>query len=1177
MSEDPQGVPGVALSASFAATTAQRMGADPARSAWVEASAGSGKTQVLRDRVLRLLLSGVDPGKILCITYTKAAAAEMSVRIARILADWAAMDDKALDVQLKALSVGRSSASRAMARTLFARLLDVPGGMKIETIHGFCQSLLRRFPLEAGVSPHFTLMEERDSKELLRDMRDGLFVAAQEKIGGALAQALLHLTGRLHETRLGDLLDALMQDRGRLLALRQRSRDIAAIARALRRVIGLDAEESVETFCARVFGDDAMDVAGLRRAAAILAGTGMKADGQNADALHAFLAASASDRRGLFADYWTVFFTQKNERRARPISNSAQERMSDILAVLDAEALRLEAIAQTLKAFDVLKDTLAVTTLALDLLDRYESAKAARARLDYDDLIYRVRDLLLKPGIAPWILYKLDNGIEHVLLDEAQDSNPAQWAIVKALTEDFFAGAGAVENLRTVFAVGDVKQSIYSFQRADPAGFVAARGHFAARAGDAFARVELNVSFRSGAAVLDCVDAVFAAAEAHEGLLFGTVDAISHQVHRIGQGGCVELWPLMTPPDSDEAAADDVDEAAWALPVIARPSLAPPAERLAELTATRIEAMIAKGDVLAATGRAVAPGDILVLVRSRNAFVPLLVRALKRRGVPVSGIDRMRLLDEIAVMDLMAFASFLLLPDDDLNLAALLKSPLVGATEEELFTLAADRGEASLWAHLGALAARSERFAAIRAPLAAYLARADYGTPFDLYADLLGRGGGRQRFYARLGTESGDVLDEFLNLALRYERAHTPSLQGFLSWLQTSEVEIKREMDEAAAGQVRIMTVHGAKGLQAPIVILADYLRPPRPPSGLFWHETGDLALPLYVPRKDGDIPATEAARARAAKAAREEENRLLYVALTRAEDRLYVCGWRGRKKTGTHGWHDLVQAGLARLERVETIATAEQALPGQQGQHLYYGVEQRAAYTEKKTAASAVAPDAPLPAWALQRAPSEAPPRALAPSRQTDGGKALDFYAETPLLSPLGIDHGYGYRRGRIIHRLLEILPALPPATRLSAAQHWLARPNHALDAEQRAEILGEVMGILTHPDHAILFDENGLAEVPVVAALMDADKKPFILSGQIDRLIVTSEAAIIIDYKSNRPPPMRIEHVSQAYLRQMAAYRLAVRNLYPEKPVRCLFLWTALPKLMALPDALLDAYTPT
>jgi len=1118
-------------------------------SVWVEASAGTGKTTVLTRRVLSLLLDKTPPSRILCLTFTKAAAAEMANRINETLSRWATIGDGALAQELVEL-IGADPDADMLdhARQLFARVLDAPGGIAIATIHAFCQSLLRRFPLEAGVAPHFELMDERSSAEALTAAREAVLTRARDGRAPALAEALTEAVRHTHEASFTELLGALAQERARLSAALAGGFD--AFAARLRRVLGLRDGDTVAQIVAEACAQHASDEAGLRAAATAMLASKSKHNGERGAAIAAWLA-DCDGRIGGFDAYLRAFFKADGGRFADIVTVALARQQPQMAECVAAEATRLEAIRQRRCAAELCAATLAIARLGAAMLDEYQRHKSARALLDYDDLVLNARDLLRRPGVAPWVLFKLDGGLDHILVDEAQDTNPEQWEIIRLIAEEFFVGEGARGGGRTVFAVGDAKQSIYSFQRADPAAFIAMRAHFARAAGENWRLVPLDISFRSVAAVLDAVDAVFAADAASDGVaLDGQI--IRHIARRQGDGGLVELWPPVAP----ETLAAAVP---WEPPVTQR-AASEPQVRLAQAIAARIKHWLDRGERLDAHDRPIRARDVMVLVRRRGLFVAELVRALKQRKVPVAGVDRMTLTEQLAVEDMMALAQFLLLPDDDLTLATVLKGPLFGFSEEELFALAYRR-RATLWNALRDRREETPTFRRAADELSALLARVDFVPPYELFADVLGARRGRYAMLSRLGAEAGDPLDELLAAALAYERARGVSLQGFLHWLSAGAAEIKRDLDQDQRDEVRILTVHGAKGLEAPIVFLPDTLQVPQKSPPLLWDETG---MPLWLVTRDAPPRAADAARAAARRRRDQEYRRLLYVAMTRAADRLYICGWQTRRPPPAGNWYALVASGLE-AAGAERFALGEEAFPGVAG-WAGAGLRLQCAQTGKPSAARPTRHEptrtALLPDWCWQAPPPEpAPPKPLAPSQPRG--------QEPPARSPLGDDRGAAFLRGRLVHRLLQNLPAIAPAQRAVAAQRFLALPVHALAAADQHAILRETLAVLEHPDFAPLFGPDSVAEVPVVGLLGGRA-----LSGQIDRLVVDGASVLIVDYKTIRPVPPSLAAVPALYLDQLAAYRAAIAAVFPGKDIRCALLWTDGPVLMPIPPEKLDAF---
>ena len=1137
-------------------TPAQRQAADPRISAWVEASAGTGKTQVLTARVLRLLLlPETKPTRILCLTFTRAAAAEMATRIAERLGLWAILPDDDLQQELEKIGHDKIDESTlARARRLFAQVLDAPGGMRIMTIHAFCQSVLQRFPLEAGLAPHFTVLDEDQARALMHEARDTLLSA--EAPEPALGDPLARLAAWVGEDDFNKLMQALASERGRLSRALQASGGIEGLAAAIRKRHGVDAVKSETDLLAAACAEDAFDRGALTLAVQALQ-QGSKSDKERGQVVADWLVADTPVRTEMFDRYVRAFLTKQEEIRATLATGPVENKYPGTIAALTAEAQRIVALMERRRALAVAEASVAVARLGDAMLTLYARRKREAGVLDYDDLVLHTRRLLEAPGNTGWVLFKLDGGLDHILIDEAQDTNPDQWAIVRALTEEFFAGEGVRgDAARTVFAVGDPKQSIFSFQRADPAAFAAMSRHFAERVRRAsadFLPIELTKSFRSAPPVLALVDAVFAAGAARDGVV-EEGHALKHEPERMGDAGLAELSPTAVLRAGGEMAP-------WSPPTM-RVDADQPRARLAQRIADTVrEWLVTPPELLKSKNRRVRPGDIMVLVRRRDALVEELVRALKRHNVPVAGVDRMVLTEQLAVMDLMALGDALLLPEDDLTLAAVLKSPLLGLTEDQLYRLAHGR-DGSLWAALNARAAGDADGPEARAlaELGALLARADFVGPYALYAEILGARGGRRKLVARLGFDAGDPIDEFLAAALSFEREHEPSLQGFLKWLRAGAAEIKRELDQSGRDEVRIMTVHGAKGLQAPIVILPDTQQMPRHDNSVLWDKDD---TPLWSPRVPMDDAVAALARGGAKTAREREYRRLLYVALTRAEDRIYVTGWRRDRPASEACWYNLVRDGASRIEAMKP----EQGVPegeGWEGERRVLEsdqVSQPKSLDEQARVAAAALPD-----WAgRDPAPEPEPPTPLAPSSPDEEG-------EQPVLAPVGAEAERRFRRGLLIHRLLQVLPELPADKRRAASGALLGRWARGLNDEQRAQIAEETLRVLESPDLAPLFGPEGRAEAAIIGRVGSR-----LISGQVDRLVVRPDEVLILDYKTNRPPPRRVEEAPRAYVRQMAAYRAVLRGIYPGRAVRCALVWTDGAYAMTLPDGLLDRADPT
>ncbi len=1152
----------------------QRLASDPEASAWVSANAGAGKTHVLKMRVLRLLLAGTAPDRILCLTFTKTAAAEMAQRVFAELSRWATCPAADLARSLDRL-LGRAPSQEELllSRQLFARAVETPGGLKVQTIHAFCERLLQRFPFEAAVAPGFTILDEETAGTLRREAIDAVLLAATRPDAGALGEALRETIAWAAEDGFDQVLSDALARRDWVeavsrLALRGDAiREAGAVYRAALGVTtpGLAA---VERELAGVLSD-----AELGRAAAALT-TGTTTDARLGGVLAGAQSQAGTEQR--IRALAGFFLTSSGEPRKHLLTSGLRSAHPDLDRRLAAAQKRYVALCDERAAHTLVGATLALLRLADAVQQRYAEAKARRAALDFDDLILRTASLLEKSHSAQWVLYKLDRGLEHVLVDEAQDTSPRQWSIVSGLAAEFFSGAGANDRPRTVFAVGDEKQSIYSFQGAAPKLFAATGERLARMAAAAdltWRAVPLTLSFRSTQPVLDCVDRVFADPSRTPGLT-AAAGPIRHQARRIGQAGLVEIWPTEAWQDSPAAEA-------WS-PLSERPAQSPVA-RLTSRIADTIQGWLETGERLISENRAVRAGDILILVRKRQPFAAPMVAALKARGVPVAGSDRMQLTAQIAVEDMIALGEFLILPEDDLALAAVLKSPLFDLDDDDLLTFAPGR-KGALWSALLEAAKSSPRLESAAATLRRWRAAADLRPPYEFFATLLDNEGMRTRMLARLGPEAAEPLDELLDLALDYDDRHPPSLQGFVVWLRRLKLEIKRDQ-EHGRDEVRVMTVHGAKGLEAPIVFLPDTCSSAsgRRPASLLQLQPAEKPAGFPEPyvwpvRGTSRHPTVRAARAAVEAAETEERNRLLYVAMTRARDRLYVAGFETGRGRAAGCWYDLISDALRGLSNEVTAADGRVVL------QLY--CPQSGDREDPRLPAAALASPVPLPQWARASAPPEpAATVSLAPSRlgppeADETGDPVEPTAEpaagrhSASRSPLALADDYRFLRGTLTHALLEHLPGLAPDSWPQAAAKFAAVRGQRLPAGVRSGIVEEVLAILRDPQLGALFGPGSRAEVPVAADIPDpTGRRPSLrITGQIDRLVQLPREVLLLDYKTNRPPPQDVTDIPPAYLAQLAAYRLVVSHIFPDHQVRAAILWTDGARLMPVPPQLLE-----
>lgn len=1165
----------------------QRQASDPRTSAWVTASAGTGKTKVLIDRVLRLMLDGAKPDQILCLTFTKAAASVMTGRVRDELSAWATCTDEELAQSLTRLQ-GKKPAAETMrhARQLFAEFLDAPDDLRIQTIHSFAQSTLRRFPIESGIPPYFDVMDDQTAAEILRESQLDILRQIQNEPDTALAKAVRMITPETSEDDFAALIGELTYRRGQLLTVFDQHGGVDQTIDAVYKYLGAPKNADVKELNNRLNSDQGLngfapDIDSLKTAAAILS-NGSKAEIEKEKMIRQWID-HPGQRTALFKDYESVFLTRDGDIRKR-LTTKATTAAEEIM---QTEALRLIEGKDFIATVNVALRTEAVLHLTDAILHKYAAKKRALNLLDYDDLVYQCHRMMSEDNAAGWILQKLPGDLKHILVDEAQDTNPDQWRLISAIANEFFNNP-ARKNTKdcTLFAVGDEKQSIFSFQQADPAEFNRRKKFFAdlvMQSGGQWREVDMAIAFRSSPAITQAVDAVFANPDAADGLFSkdeaATGKTVRHNPFRRGQAGVVEVHPII------RAEAKEKQEP-WSLPVTMEEA-ADPAADLADQIADQIKDWLDSGEELEARKRKINPADIMILVRRRTDFIDHMIRALKKRDIPVAGADRMSLREQIVVMDLIALGEALLFPKDDYKLACVLKSPLIGINDQQLEDLAIGR-TGTLWESLQKKAGEGGIYRAAFDYLSGLQESMNNDRPYEFYSSILmnacpaNQKSGVYAIFSRLGFESEDPLVEFMNAAERFEKTHTASLQGFIAWLEAGEAEVKREMSfDGDAPRVHIMTVHSAKGLEAPIVILPDTTSVPadnsRTRPKFLWPE-GDRPVPLWVPRADLENRAFSREREQIELERDREFRRLLYVAMTRAEDRLYVYGYHGTDDPSEKSWHALISRGLEQnikpeeLQKID-LPLAEKNTAEKDEEKIVEKILRLQVSQTAKPKNDGVPPLPPskavgIPVWARQEPKGDQTSLRRFHPNEYDLANDNDI-APSPLEDEKEV---YKRRLGDIVHSLLELLPTLAAEERPAAMAEYLARPVWQLRADDQQTVAGQVTDILNHPDFGVIFGSLSRPEVSI-SGLIDFEGKPEILSGRIDRLVIDDKSITIVDFKNSRDIPHNADTVPFQYVVQMASYRLALQQIYPDKEIKCALIYTQDAKLIPLPAEKMQA----
>jgi ATP-dependent helicase/nuclease subunit A len=1138
---------------------AQARASDPAASAFVSANAGSGKTHVLVQRVIRLLLAGVPPEKILCLTFTKAAAANMAERVFTTLGHWVTLDDDALDAAIRDTGIALPTVQlRKSARELFASALETPGGLKVQTIHALCTRLLQQFPFEANVPARFAVLDDRDQTEMMERASLAVMLDAAQAPDSAIGRALLAAMANAADVTFKEVVQEACLSRDHFMAWTDAAGSADAAAAQVSALLGVTAGDSIEDVEREIVDGPNLPRSSWEEIARVLE-TGAKTERDNADRLRAALPAAGAAQAD---EYLGIFLTDSDRtpRKSLLTKNFVRDNPA-IGSRFDAEASRLGPLIEKRRAVTTRDRTEALLHIAIAVAANYRREKAERGLLDYDDLIDRTLALLAS-GASGWVHYKLDRGVDHVLIDEAQDTSPRQWDIIAHIISEFTAGAGARDGaMRTVFAVGDEKQSIFSFQGAAPREFAARRWELKQKFENAelrFESIPFTYSFRSGRAILNSVDHVF-----RDEAIYRSIHAEKayplHEALPDAGPSRIDLWEL-------SVADEKQDIEGWRAPFDGVP-LTSAEVKLSQRIQSEIKRLVTGGTMIGGLGnrRRLTYGDVLVLVRRRGNLFDAVIQALKHASIPVAGADRLKLTEHIAIIDLMNLADALLLPQDDLALAVALKSPLFNLTEEELFTLARDR-KGSLRDALTAHAAESSKFKGTLDRLAACERRFHTETPFAFYAWLLGGDNGRARILRRLGHEANDALDEFLELALSHEKKAPASLQGFVAWLRAADTEVKRDM-EISRDEVRVMTVHGAKGLEAPVVIMADTTTSPSDTQRLRLIQlpqgNGGKAM-VWAGRKADDPPAVAEARNAMLQETEHEYRRLLYVAMTRAADRLIIAGCMpgNRSSVREHCWYDLIAKGLANSDlQLQEIQTPN-------GVVKRYSRAGETAPPADPAAEPATSAPLALPSWLQSAAPSE--PSAgslLRPSDPADDDSRPVRTGESIL------SRAKALQRGTLVHRLLQSLPDLASERRRDSALKYLTRNADGWTDGDREALAEGVLALLADSRFAAVFAEGSRAEVSIVGRLERLGRQPSLVSGQIDRLVVTPAEVLIVDFKTNHAPPGTAAEAPRGYVRQLALYRAVVGKLYPQRAVRAALLWTETPELMEISAPALDA----
>ncbi|MBP3615361.1 MAG: double-strand break repair helicase AddA [Alphaproteobacteria bacterium] len=1114
----------------------QKIASNPKLSVWVSASAGTGKTTVLINRLLRLFLNDVDPSKVLCLTYTNAGAIEMQNRIYKKARDWAIISDEELKTDLtKLLDETDKNIDFdnlfLKARKLFSKLIDNPIPLKIYTIHAFCQSVLKRFPIEAGITPHFKIIEDSDVKILLNEAYQKLIhtLKSDKNIDYLdVFKSFDYLMKNTPESDFDSMIESIINGREHFIELLSKYKTKDGIISELKKKIFntfpfaidsfIDDEVAFKTNVLSHIPDGFIDE--LKRLFLLDNG---KTSAKKLDIISAFLSSDNVENK--FDIYKTLLLNADNSIPKDCILNKKSILANpSFVDDISRESERLFQSISFINSVKVFKATSAVLDFGLTLNHIYDNLKKKRGVMDFTDLITTVKKLFDRENISSWILYKLDGGISHILIDEAQDTSPIQWKIVDKLTEEFFTTGSTEKNVKSLFSVGDRKQSIFSFQGANIKLFEKYKQHFKEKITSQnypFYDLPLNLSFRSCKNILNTVDDVI---KNSEGVLLPD-EKIEHIPNRNDSDGYVEVMPLIK-------QIKDKTENCFKPPVenitVFNSSI-----EMANVLAKKIRYLLDNEYISDGVKdgqkyiRKIEPKDIMILVRTRK-FADNITKALLTYNIPLAGRDKLSLSDNIAVEDLISLLKFVLFNYDDLSLAEVLKSPLYNLTDDDLFTLCYDRKDKTLFEVI----CENEKYKDIADDLKHLVSFSKKTLPFEFFDYVLKVQNKRSNFISRLGIEVIDILNGFLSQCLSYDNLKLgKSLSDFYEWFSLNDVEIKRNMEQVN-NTVRIMTVHSSKGLEAPIVFLYNANATlSSSKDRIIWSED----FPMYKVSGFQNISNYfENIYAVNKRANQEEFYRLLYVAMTRARDRLYVLGAENKKEGNEKSWYSCIKESL--LENIKTKSENDDAI-----------IFANDIFTEDKALVlgekeNGILSNSPV----LATKKNNILPQFFNEKIDDINKKNIEIEPKSPLQNN---ETDTSLSRGKFIHKILEHLSKNKIDDIEKFIDFEISRYEKFNSKFQDVDLLkNNVLELYQNPKYNFIFNGNSLSETEIITSENNISK---IL--RVDKVVFYNNDIWIIDYKTDKAT----DKMPLSYKKQLYKYKDALTQIYPNKKIHTAILW--------------------
>lgn len=1127
----------------------QNKASDPQYSIWTSASAGSGKTTVLVKRLLRMLLNNIEPSKILCITFTNTGAAEMKNRINEKLASWTVMDDGELKKEIIKLDEKDNIEQKLKtARTLFAKILDNSNDFKILTIHSFCQQIIKRFPLEANIVPNFQILDEISSLELLMQAEKELLKSNNEEI----KKSIQYIFTYINEDQFIELLKQAINQKDNLLYIKSKFYTIQGIIDELQKIFKIDNKKELENIEDEFYENTDFTIINQ----------GIKDSLNNSD--NKFnnkfikIITEYQKDKDLIYDYINCFLTTDGKITSRLLSKDMQKVFPELHDFILKEAERSYQTKEYINNLTNFEFTSAFLNITYYIFEIYSFLKKQKGCLDYSDLIFETNKLLSNSkfnnldgenAFSSWINYKLDEGIDHILIDEAQDTSPLQWDIVRSITTEFFSGQGQKGELdRTIFVVGDEKQSIFSFQGAEPDIFNLTLKDYKYKieqCGKKFDNIFLNTSFRSLKSVLNVVDEVFAEPY-RKNAITKLVDKITHKVAREESAGKVEIWPLVEEKDIEQEKTEKVEKNTpldWQINYTEKIEKSNK-QKLAETIANEVYDWFKNGKTICdrklKCSRKLKYSDIMILVRSRDKdFINYLVRQFNKKHIPTMGNDKFDLLNNIISQDIISLLKFLIFNEDDLVLANIVKSPFLNLDEEDLYTLCDYKNEnqCSLWTAFQNI----EKYKNQKIFLEDIIEKSKNTSIYELLLYIFEVQNTKKLFKQRFQYIADEILNEFLNLANEYEKTHNNStILNFISFLENTDLEIKRDMEQKT-DEIKILTVHASKGLESPIVILPDTNHTTKTIQRIdeilrYKEEGNDYYIPMI--QKEKTILIEEIKDSMKNKI-EEEYLRLLYVAMTRAENELYICDYKRKGESKENCWYSILLNTIQNNKDVK-IRHSKNI----EGDILYIGDQDN--YCNILASCNNQQKNYKIEEEKI----NEIIATFSQNKEKTNEIKIINpsiYYQENAIKTP--IQNSENLENGKLVHKLLEILPNLDSGEWQDIIDIYLRNSNN------KEKITNIVLNILNNQEFNFLFSKNSKAEVPIFAKI-DGN----IISGKIDRLSIIDDTVYIVDYKNTNT---LYNTIPEKYKIQLNLYKKVLEKIYTDKKIKCYILWTSFGKI--------------